>query len=378
MVWGFLGSLIIPFASADPGRATLMRTPDHGIQPQAAVDDHGTVHMIYFKGEARSGDVFYIRRPEGEESFSEPIRVNTETGSVMAIGTIRGAQMAIGRNGRVHVAWNGRAPKNGDHREAPMLYTRLDDAATAFEPERDVITVARGLDGGGSVAADNEGNVFVMWHAPIPGGVDGEAGRGVFVARSRDDGKTFTPETLATREPTGACGCCGMRGFATGGGNVFALYRGAFEQVHRDEILLVSRNYGADYETAFTHPWEVATCPMSSAFFSATDSGVLAAWETAGQVYFARVTPGFTGLPKPVAPSGRGKRKHPVAVGNDRGEVLLVWTEGTGWGKGGAVVWQFFDAIGKPISKIERTDGVPVWSFATAFAQPDGSFVIVY
>ena len=38
-------------------KITLLRTPDHGIQPQAAVDDKGTLHLIYFKGDAFAGDL---------------------------------------------------------------------------------------------------------------------------------------------------------------------------------------------------------------------------------------------------------------------------------------------------------------------------------
>lgn len=58
--------------------------------------------------------------------------------------------MAVGRAGRVHVAWNGHPPAGGNYLEAPMLYARLNDAGTAFEPERNVISRARGLDGRGS------------------------------------------------------------------------------------------------------------------------------------------------------------------------------------------------------------------------------------
>ena len=81
---------------------------------------------------------------------------------------------------------------------------------------------------------------------------------------------------------------------------------------------------------------------------------------------------------KPISPIIGAKRKHPVAVGNDRGESLFVWTEGTAWAKGGSVVWQVFDQDGKASSEKGRADGVPVWSLATAFAKPDGNFVIVY
>jgi hypothetical protein len=260
--------------------------------------------------------------------------------------------------------------------EAPMLYTRLNDAGTAFEPERDVITFARGLDGGGSVAADDQGKVYVAWHAPKPGNTNGEAGRAVFMARSTDDGKTFSPEKLATEKPTGACGCCGMKAFADSAGNVFALYRAATEMTNRDETLLLSRDHGANFEIAYSHGWKLAACPMSSAFLSETPAGVLAAAETHGRVFFVRVDPKTGKVSKPVSPEA--KAKHPIAVGNAKGEVLLAWTEGTAWAKGGAVAWQVYDSSGNPTSEKGRANGVPTWSLVAAVAKPDGSFVIIY
>lgn len=368
--------LSLAATAAEPARVTLVRTPDGGIQPQAAVDRQGVVHLIYYKGDARNGDIFYVRQQPGQEGFSKPIQVNTRPGSATAAGTIRGAQMALGKNGRVHVAWNGHAPENGSHMEAPMLYTRLNDGGTAFEPERDVIISARGLDGGGSVAADDQGNVYVTWHAPKPGNKNGEAGRGVFVARSMDDGKTFAPEKLATDKPTGACGCCGMKAFADSAGNVFALYRAASAMTNRDETLLISRNRGVDFEIAHTHGWKIAACPMSSAFLSETKAGVLAAAETHGRVFFIRVDAKTGKVSSPVSPEVKGK--HPVAVGNAAGEVLLAWTEGTGWSKGGAVAWQLYDESGNPTSEKGRAEGVPTWSLVAAVTRPDGNFVIIY
>src|SRR5262249_45282386 len=93
----------------------VIETPDGGIQPQAAIDDQGVIHLIYFQGDPSGGDLFYRRLELGAERFSQPVRVNSQAGSAIAIGTIRGGQIALGKGGRIHVAWNGATgaqPKN--------------------------------------------------------------------------------------------------------------------------------------------------------------------------------------------------------------------------------------------------------------------------
>jgi len=376
----FLAGLILPSGGAET--VVLRRVPDGGIQPQIAVDARGEVHLLYYRGESTAGDLFHVRCEAGGERFSAPVRVNREPGSAMAIGTIRGGQIAVGRNGRVHVAWNGHSPRGGSYLEAPMLYTRLDATGAAFEPERNLITRARGLDGGGSVAADDRGHVYVTWHAPKPGNTNGEAGRAVFVARSSDDGVSFDPERPATELPTGACGCCGMKAFVDRSGDLFLSYRAASDPENRSQTLLVARGGGPDSERILAHPWRIASCPMSSASFGATPTQVLAAWESVGNVVFTRIHPGSASVAASAAdpislPAGPA-RKHPVVVGNARGDVLLVWTEGTAWARGGEVAWQVFDAGGRPTAERGRVAGLPVWSLAGAYATPDQRFVILY
>jgi hypothetical protein len=373
-------ALAVSIHAAESGQVKLVRVPEGGIQPQAAVDGKGVVHLVYFKGEAKAGDLFYVRQDPGQESFSRPIQVNSRPSSSIAVGTIRGAQLALGRNGRVHVAWNGtKSLPDAKYKGVPMWYAQLNDTATAFEPQRDLITSAGGLDGGGGVAADGEGNVYVLWHGSAPDSPAGEGNRAVFVVRSTDDGKSFGPEKQANPKPTGACGCCGMRAFADRAGNLFALYRAATAMVNRDEVLLVSRDRGTTFEMANAHPWNVASCPMSSASLSESKTGALAAWETAGQVYFATANGKSLQVGKPNSPPGVAKRKHPVAVANSVGGLLLAWTEGTGWQRGGAVAWQLFDSEGKPTEEKGRlADGVPVWGLVAAVPRGDGGFTIFH
>src|ERR1700682_78667 len=88
-------------AKAPPmSNITLLRTPREGIQPQTVLDRKGVLHMIYFKSNASAGDIEYVWRNPNGKDFSRPIRVNSERGSVLAVGTVRGPQIATGRNGR--------------------------------------------------------------------------------------------------------------------------------------------------------------------------------------------------------------------------------------------------------------------------------------
>jgi hypothetical protein len=259
-----------------------------------------------------------------------------------------------------------------------MLYARLNDAGTAFEPQRNIIQFAVGLNGGGSVAADEAGNVYVTWHAPAPGD-KGEERRRVWIAHSSDEGKTFSREKPAYSHVTGACGCCGMRAFADSKGSVFVLYRSATERVHRDMYLLSSADHGANFHGLDVSPWEISTCPMSSAALAQTARGVLAAWETNGQVYYTRIN-SDTGKPsQPIAAPGEsGHRKHPAVASNAKGETILVWTEGIGWKRGGSLAWQVYDPTGTATADRGKADGVPTWSLVAVFTRSDGGFTIIY
>lgn len=359
----------------------MLRLPHGAIQPQVAVGDDGTVHLIYFRGDAQHGDLSYTRLNEGDTSFGPTMAINQQAGSAIAMGNIRGAHLALGRRDRPHVAWMGakEAPTKAPGGAAPMLYTRLNDAGTAFETERNVISKNTGLDGGGSLAADPQGHVYVVWHAPAAG-TKGEVNRRVWVARSDDDGRTFQPERLALERPLGCCGCCGMRAVADDEGRLFVLFRSAEEKIHRDMWLLASNDRAATFAISLADRWPIDKCVMSTAALTATPERVLAAWETQGQVYFGSIDPATGRVTEPLAaPGGARGRKYPVVAENKGGDVLLAWTEGMGWERGGELVWQVYGADGRPVTGAAgRASGVPVWSVVAAFADRDGQFVIVY
>jgi len=366
-------------AQTDFARVNLIRTPNDGLQPQAVMDERDALHLIYFAGEPNAGDIFYVRRARGKEDFSSPIRVNSQPGSAVASGTMRGAHIAIGKNGRVHASWNGsskaspRGPENSD----PMLYARMSDAQTAFEAQRNLMRTSHELDGGGSLAADRVGNVYVAWHGA--GNQKGEEHRHVWLARSTDEGKTFAREAPAFAEDTGACGCCGMRAFVDPRGALHLLYRTATNMTERGTYLLTSTDKGKSFRGMRLDQWHLTTCPMSTTTMTTnSDKRAAGAWENNGQVYFATLDPSSQKPMATPASAPTGKRKHPAIAANARGETILVWTEGTGWKKGGSLAWQVFDKNGKPVGEMGAAQGVPVWGLATVVAGADGGFTIIF
>src|SRR5262245_30180165 len=73
----------------ESNRVKLIRVPNGGLQPQAVMDENAVLHLIYFAGEPSNGDIFYLRR-DPEKEFSTPLRINSQSGSAIATGTIRG------------------------------------------------------------------------------------------------------------------------------------------------------------------------------------------------------------------------------------------------------------------------------------------------
>ena len=368
-------------------RVRPLRVPDGGLQPQAVVDERGNLHLVYYTGDPFKGNLRYVRSSDFGASFSSPISVN-KADSAVAAGTIRGAQIALGKVGRVHVAWNGsnaaeaKGPLNPDSGKpgAPMLYARLNNAATDFEPERNLMLHSFGLDGGGTIGADLAGNVYVAWHGIGKNEAktgEGEARRRVWITTSQDDGQSFQPEHKAWAQPTGACGCCGMKIHTGSTGEISVLYRSATESVHRDIYLLSSKDRGQSFAGGLLHKWDINACPMSSMDFADNGKMLAGAWETGGQIYWARLDGDKSR--KIISAPGDGKgRKHTRLALNPAGEMLLVWTEGTGWQKGGSLAWQLYDRDGQLTAEKGLVAGIPTWSFAAPIARPDHGFSILY
>ena len=340
-----------------------LRVPDGGISPQCQTDAKGTTHMIYYKGSPQSGDIFYTTRKKGSSDFAPSVRVNSLAGSAVAMGTIRAAQMSLGKDNSVHVVWNGSEKAKG-----LFLYSKSLGEGK-FSSQEDMSGLTAHIDGGGSVAANDKGMVYIIWHANKRG-TTGEENRRVFVATSYNNGESFDKEKEASPENLGICPCCSLKAFANGNA-LTVLFRGA-KGANRDVYQILSTDNGKSFKSKNISKWRAQQCPMSSQSVNPGKNGFIKAWESNGKILFS------TEVDRAMSIPGKGNKKHPVLVENKSGNLLIVWAEGTGWNKGGDLCWQEISSSGRPLSPIKRIKGgVKVWSTVSAFTDDD-KFLIVH
>ncbi|MEP6593755.1 MAG: hypothetical protein ABJC51_08675, partial [Acidobacteriota bacterium] len=228
--------LAAPRLPSTAPRIEIRAVPDAGIQPQAVMDDAGRLHLLYFKGAPEGGDLYYVAQGPRDANFSSPLRVNSQAGSVLAKGSVRGGQLALGAGGLIHVAWYGSQEiTSAAAKQRPVWYARMAADRSRFNPQVNVALSSTGIDGT-TVAADQTGHVWVAWHAQ--GTIEGEAHRAVYVARSDDGGAHFAPEQPASPPSTGACGCCGLRALTDASGATHILYRSAVGGTSRNATWL--------------------------------------------------------------------------------------------------------------------------------------------
>jgi hypothetical protein len=148
--------------------------------------------------------------------------------------------------------------------------------------------------------------------------------------------------------------------------------------IHRDMYLLESRDHGATFTGSDIAKWDVGYCVMSAESFVSGPSGMFAAWESEKQVHFGRVNPSADTVADAIAAGKATGQKYPSLAENKSGLLLVSWTEGMGWKRGGSLHWELFDRSGQPASETEAIAGVPAWSLVAAYPRSNGNFAILY
>lgn len=374
----FLISCLPAILSPAGTDVSLIPTPDRGVQPRAAVDAGGALHLVAFHGPRESGELLYRRSADAGKTFGRPLKVTNELHAATAVRASACAQLALGKGSRAHVVWHRPASEAGP---AEVLYTRLDDANAAFETPRAMSSARAGLDGGSAVAADENGRVWIAWHAPSKPDA-GVKERALFVVESNDDGASFGPERMALPGRVSACSSIQLlAGLDAGFGFVYRSHvDGKFkdkEFFHRETTVVFSEP-GAD-ATWSVDEWPSRECLATTYSCARSPRGWVVAFQSQSGVSWTRVDPTVFEHASFSPPGESASPRHPAVAVDSGGQVLLAWIADAREPDGATLEWSLFTPEGKPVADTVRCGaGVAPENVLSAVSFADGRFAIVH
>lgn len=243
-------------------------------QPQAAVADDGSVHLVYGVGDA----VYYCSLSNGGDVFSTPKQAFRA--SNMSLGMRRGPRIAATDKSLIVTVVGG---QQGKGRDGDVLAWRSSDHGTSWQgPVRVNDTADSAREGLHAMAAGSDGLVWCVW-------LDLRAKRTeLFASQSTDGGATWSKNVLVYRSPAGSiCECC-HPSIAVRGDTIHVLFRNSLSG-NRDMYLATSHDGGAHFEDAKclgNEHWQLNACPMDGGMLAIEPDGTVStAWRRGGLVY---------------------------------------------------------------------------------------------
>jgi hypothetical protein len=331
----------------------VVRIPSRGQPLKAQLGPDGTIHVLL---DSIDGPL-YLKSQDDGLTFSEPIAV-VEAAAQKPGLKFEGADLAVSRDGRVHMAMSNNAWKLKLPQEEWGLYSAsLAPGARAFSPVRNLNrkpseAFALAADGGAMVTA-----TFLSDK--------------LFAMVSRDDGQTFTA-SAELNQSWDPCNCCTTSAAYGADGKLALLYREETNN-ERDMFVVLWDQHGDGKplrRRVSVTPWKIAGCPMTYFAISRAGMGYVAAWPTKGQVYFARLDKEGRVLPPGEirTPGTSGMRKSLLALSAPEGSTLI------GWKNKDVLGWQLYDANGQTKGNPASTESLG--SGAAGVQLRDGRFLL--
>jgi hypothetical protein len=269
-------------------------------EPAAASAPDGSFYVAWVNHEVKNqGDVMVASFTDDGVMRSSSVRVNPQAGIATAW---RGdpPSLAVGDDGSVYVVWTARVQSDDTVGTDLYLSASNDQGRTFATPVKVNDDTVPGVHGMHSLAVAEDGRIYVSWlderniHAPKPSqkgeGHHMESNRDLFLAYSRDGGRTFSANRKVASD---VCPCCKTAlALASDGG----LYLG-WRQVLPGDFRHIAVAYSADSGVSFSSPaivsddqWVIHGCPVSGPALLVDATGTLKVlWYSAGEA----ATPGL-------------------------------------------------------------------------------------
>ena len=307
-------------------KVVTVATPAGGQAMAAKVDGKGTIHFVF---DTKDGP-YYCTSTDSGKTLGKPVSL-VDRGSRKPGLEFITWDMAVDSKGSVHVvlgtnAWKLKLPKE----EWGYMYVRKPAGAAAFEP---VKNVNKRPSEGFSIAVADNGLVAAVWMADK-----------LFANISKDGGATFGP-TIEIGSGVNPCNCCTTSTTVAADGRLAILYR---EETNNERDMYLAmwdfeKNEATKSRISAT-PWKIDSCPMTYYTVARNEKGLVAAWPTKGEIYFAQLNAdGTSKNPKEIkTPGASGMRSGVLALPANNGSTLVAWKKDDQLG------WQLYDERGQP------------------------------
>lgn len=314
-------------------------------EPVASVAPDGSFYVAWVNHEpSNRGDVM-IRRYEPGKTPAAEVRVNQEPGAATAW---RGDQpsVAVAKNGSVYVVWTARVESNGKKGTDLYLSVSSDMGQTFAAPVKINDDKAPAAHGMHSLGVADDGRIYVSWlderniASPKPSTkADGhhmESNRDLFIADSKDGGRTFSRNRKIASD---ACPCCKTALAIAPDGTVHVSWRHVLPGNYRHIAVATSSDAGVTFSKPVIvsdDKWVLHGCPVSGPSLSVADNGTLKVlWYAAGEanapgLYVAESKDkGQTFSPRQLL-AQEGVRGTPVLTAGNNSDVAVWETAGEG------------------------------------------------
>ncbi|MDQ6632709.1 MAG: glycoside hydrolase [Verrucomicrobiota bacterium] len=274
-------------------------------QPQVALNSKGEIFIAFGK----ENSIYCVRSSDGGKTFSAPRQVATL--KKLALGMRRGPRIvafrdqitvtAISHDDGNFYAWTSRDRGNSWSDSA-----KINDAANSAR------------EGLAALAGNSKGTLFATW-------LDLRNKKTqLWGANSTDNGKTWSKNALVYKSPDGSiCECCHPSAIFSPDGELHVMWRNSLHG-SRDMFLATSRDNGKSFSPATKlgkETWPLNGCPMDGGGLAIDVTGkLIAVWRRKNSIFEiennqAEILLAESGM-QPVAASRNGK-------------LYFIWQEGS-------------------------------------------------
>lgn len=252
--------------------------PRNPQQPQVAVDESGTVHVVYGVGDS----VAYHRSDDAGKSYTKGVELSLAHS--MMLGMRRGPRISATKRSICITAIGG---SQGKGRDGDLLAVHSVDGGKSWSKPlqvNDVKDAAR--EGLHAMAASSTGEMCCTWLDLRNRSTE------VMASTSVDGGRTWGKNVMVYKSPDGSvCECCHPSVAFGERGRIHVQWRNSLAGA-RDIYFATSTDSGKSFgkaEKLGAGSWPLDGCPMDGGAIGAAEGKIASAWRRENSIYLSLV-----------------------------------------------------------------------------------------